>query len=75
MSYNNCIQNAMDVFAYEQNATLMHHVIHSIDSYLSTFDNTLQDEVLDTDEQYTNLTSYIQYAAPTHLTPYVAPDE
>ncbi|CAB4475605.1 hypothetical protein RhiirA5_433210 [Rhizophagus irregularis] len=62
-------------FAYEQNATSTHHVIHSIDSYLSIFDNTLQDKVLDTNEQYTNLTSYVQYAAPIHLTSYIAPDE
>ncbi|EXX61569.1 hypothetical protein GLOIN_2v1790336 [Rhizophagus irregularis DAOM 181602=DAOM 197198] len=72
MSYNNCIKNTMDVFAYEQNATSTHH---SIDSYLSTFDNTLQDKVLDTNEQYTNLTSYVQYTTPTHFASYIAPDE
>ncbi|CAB4402412.1 unnamed protein product [Rhizophagus irregularis] len=65
----------MDVFAYEQNAISTHHVIHSIDSYLLTFDNILQDKVLDTNEQYTNLTSYIQYATLTHLMSYIAPDK
>ncbi|PKB92241.1 hypothetical protein RhiirA5_445440, partial [Rhizophagus irregularis] len=32
-------------------------------------------KVLDTNEQYTNLTSYVQYTSPTHLTSYIAPDE
>ncbi|CAB5389042.1 unnamed protein product [Rhizophagus irregularis] len=32
-------------------------------------------KVLDTNEQYTNLTSYVQYTAPTHLASYIAPDE
>ncbi|PKK55416.1 hypothetical protein RhiirC2_802451, partial [Rhizophagus irregularis] len=38
-----------------------------IDLYLLTFNNTLQDKVLNTNKQYTNLTSYVQYTAPTHL--------
>jgi len=42
---------------------------------LPTFDNTLQDEFLDTDEQYTYLMSYAQYPAPTHLASYITLDE
>ena len=38
---------------------------------MPTFDNTLQDEILDT----THLTTYVQHAVPTHLASNVAPDE
>ncbi|CAB4480263.1 unnamed protein product [Rhizophagus irregularis] len=69
MSYNNCIQNAMDVFAYEQNATLMHHVIHvnKNAATLAHFTSNIDDATL------TDLTSYVVPDADGTLTQYTSP--